>query len=162
MGTPRWAAKFLQALPREGEGCVTWPYARRPDGYGAAQRSNGRTTTVARVVCEMFYGPAPDQTMEAAHSCGKGHLGCVAPWHISWKTPKENQADRLIHGTDARGEKCYAAKLSAQDVADIRVLAKAIVQSDIAKHYGVSPATICLLLKGKTWKKEYRYGDDPD
>ena len=142
---------FLRALPREGDGCVTWPYARDKSGI-AKVRFKGRMQNAARVVCELVHGPAPDETSQAAHSCGLSHLACIAPWHISWKTPKENQADRVVHGTHGRGEKCPTAKLSAQDVADIRELAKSIVQRDIAAYYGIGQQHVSDIVRGKKWR----------
>lgn len=73
--------------------CLTWPFARTTGGYG---KLKGKV--VSRRLCEEAYGPAPTTDHQAAHSCGMGHLACVAKRHLSWKTPKENCADRSVHG----------------------------------------------------------------
>lgn len=148
---------FLRNLPRQGDGCVTWPYARdRIDGY-AKVYFRGRMHNAGRVVCELFHGPAPDETMQGAHNCGKAHLGCVSPWHLSWKTPKENCADRRVHGTQQMGETHPTAKLSAQDVKDIRVLAKSIVQRDIAAFYGIAQQHVSDIVRGKRWQNSLQF-----
>jgi hypothetical protein len=143
----RRGALFLQSLPRVGEDCVIWPYRRNKFGT-AVIRSNGRELVAARVVCEQIHGSPPDG-METAHSCGKAHLGCIAPWHLGWKTKKENEADKLIHGTHRRGEEHPRAKLSDQDIADIRVLTKSVVKGDVARHYKISRRLVEMIVDGK-------------
>lgn len=84
-------------LPYAGKDCLTWPFSRNAAGYGRIWVDGGMRT-VSRRVCEEVNGPPPTPKHEAAHSCGKGHLACVTKGHLSWKTPKENCADRIIHG----------------------------------------------------------------
>lgn len=50
-------------------------------------------------MCQKAHGDPPSPKHDAAHSCGRGHEGCVNPNHLSWKTKKQNQADRITHGT---------------------------------------------------------------
>lgn len=102
-GDPR---KFYDdvVLPYDGNDCLIWPYARNPGGYGLI-RIEGTLRLVTRILCESKNGPPPSPQHHAAHYCGKGHLGCVTKDHLSWKTPKENQADRIVHGTSNRGER---------------------------------------------------------
>lgn len=78
----------------EGDECLSWPYAAT-DGYGVMGH-NGKKVLVSRRVCEEVNGPAPTPGHHAAHSCGKGHLGCVAKGHLSWKTPFENNQDNHV------------------------------------------------------------------
>ena len=71
-------AAFLAGIPEEGSGCLRWPFAS--NGVGYAQINIGRKKPlVSRLICERTHGPAPQVGMMAAHSCGKGHEGCVAP-----------------------------------------------------------------------------------
>lgn len=90
-----------------GNDCIFWPLSKGR----AMMTRDGRHTTVARIVCEEYRGPPPTPDYEAAHSCGKGHEGCVAKGHLSWKTPVENAADKHLHGTMARGESHGRTKL---------------------------------------------------
>lgn len=132
-----------------GDDCLLWPFACCA-GYGAVVL-DGRLTLVSRVVCEVMHGPAPTPRHEAAHSCGKGHLGCVTPSHLSWKTPKENQSDRLAHGTHGRGERNSRAKLSAEQVRGIRALRGDYTQSQLSKMFGVTWRTVSAIQRRKTW-----------
>lgn len=81
-------------LAYEGDECMPWPYGRYASGYGRI-----RGSIVSRLVCEAVNGPPPTPKHEAAHSCGKGHEGCVTKGHLSWKTHAENMADTIAHGT---------------------------------------------------------------
>lgn len=80
----------------EGDECLAWPYGKNASGYGVWTGATG-SGIVSRQVCEEAHGPAPTPKHEAAHSCGKGHLACVTKGHLSWKTPKENGADKRLH-----------------------------------------------------------------
>ena len=82
----------------EGGECLTWPFSRSGGGYGNVWL-NKKVKLAHRVMCERAHGPPSTPIHDAAHSCGKGHEGCCNPKHLSWKTKKENQADRRLHGT---------------------------------------------------------------
>ncbi|WP_292637037.1 hypothetical protein [Mesorhizobium sp.] len=56
---------------------------------------DGKCRRVSRLVCEEVHGPPPSPDHEAAHSCDNGDLGCATKRHLSWKTPKENTADKF-------------------------------------------------------------------
>lgn len=137
------------ALAYSGEHCLAWPFGKS-GGYGRIY-VDGKATYAHRVICEAVHGPAPEGRNDAAHSCGNGHLGCVNPAHLSWKTRAGNQADRLRHGTDLRGERHYAAKLTEAAVREIRLLAPAHSINEIGRLYQVSPAAIHSIVNGENW-----------
>jgi hypothetical protein len=90
--------------PYEGDDCLLWPYHRGGRGY--AQISiDGKTRYVSRMICEEEHGPPPTGSEEAAHSCGNGHLGCVARNHLRWATKLENEQDKIGHGTRYRSSR---------------------------------------------------------
>jgi hypothetical protein len=111
----------------------------------------GRISRVSRIVCEKFNGPPPTSKHEAAHSCGKGHEGCVSGRHLRWDTPKGNQADRLKHGTHNRGERQPRAKLTEHDVRWIRSVIGTRPQREIAQMFGVHPCVISEIKIGRKW-----------
>jgi hypothetical protein len=137
-------------LPYEGDDCLTWPFVRNPRGYGLIRRDN-TMKLVSRLVCEHANGPPPTPKHEAAHSCGKGHEGCVAKRHLSWKTSAENKADMIAHGTRNYGCANGSVKLSDADVLAIRASKGASSQRDLAERFGVSQATVSLIHTGKRW-----------
>lgn len=75
--------------------------------------------------------------------------------NLRWGTVKENAQDRQRHGTQARGEDVYTAKLTEQDVLDIRVRLKqangSLRHADLAAEYGVHPGTITSVARGEAW-----------
>lgn len=137
-------------LTYDGDGCLRWPYGRTQAGYATTFR-DGKRGVVSRFLCEDTYGPPPTPEHQAAHSCGNGHLGCVTKGHLSWKTPVENQADRLIHGTDGRGERHSQAKLTEDNVREIISQRGKGTCAEIAMRYNVSRKTISDIHNGKTW-----------
>jgi hypothetical protein len=142
---------LLDNAQHTGEECLTWPFAKHPDGR-AHMKLGRHTAKPARLMCEMAHGPAPSPVHEAAHSCGKGHEACVNPRHLRWATPAENSADKVAHGTIIAGERHYGAKLTASDVAEIRAL-KGIVQGrELAARFGVNPSCISKVQNDRAWK----------
>lgn len=139
-----------RVLTYDGNECLIWPFARTA-GYGILV-VDGTARIVSRLVCEFFNGPPPAADYEAAHSCGNGNKGCVTRRHVSWKTPKENAADKKLHGTQTYGETHAPAKLTDDKVHAIRALAKSIKSPDIARYYGVADTTIRHILNGRTWR----------
>lgn len=144
----RWLREV--AMPFDGDECLIWPFARSVDGY-ARVTIDGEKRQVSRVICEEVNGVPPSPNHEAAHSCAKGHLGCVTKGHLSWKTKVGNEADKLIHGTIARGERNGLSKLTEEDVREIRLLTETLSQQKIAHRFGVSQTTIGFVLRRETW-----------
>lgn len=144
--------KFLRevVLPYDGDECVLWPFARNRGGYGQMVLGS-RLHRVSRLVCEDVNGPPPTPEHEAAHSCGQGHLGCVTKKHVLWKTPAENQSDRVGHGTHSRGERSATSKLTEGQVKEIRSLKGKRKIADIAAEFGVSQMAVSYIQRTKRW-----------
>lgn len=137
-------------LTYKGEECLIWPFSRDEEGR-ARFLKDGRMRIASRLVCEEVNGPPPSPDHHAAHECGNAHLGCVAPTHLSWKTRSENEADKLAHGTVARGERNGNAKLTEAAVEQIRAEGTTSTNKEIAKKHGVSESAIQAVLAGKRW-----------
>lgn len=133
-----------------GEACLIWPFATNTDGYGVIS-AGGHRLRVSRAICELAHGPPPTPDHEAAHSCGRGHEGCVHPGHLRWATHAENMADRLEHGTHNRGERHGMARLTEADVRLIRGLKDSVSAADLAKQFGVHPTHIRSIHRRKSW-----------
>jgi hypothetical protein len=138
------------ALKYEGDECLPWPFRGNIQGYAKAQ-VEGRAVIASRYLCERVHGSPPTSAHVAAHSCGKGHLGCMAKRHLSWKTQKEKVADMVEHGTANRGERCNLSKLSECDVLTIRKLSGGPSQSDIASRFGIDQSTVSDIVRRKSW-----------
>lgn len=139
-------------LSYDGKECLIWPFRRHAEnGYALWSKTRNGTRLVSRMVCEDVYGPPCLTDAEAAHSCGKGHMGCIAKTHLRWASKSGNETDKLSHGTDNRGEKHPLAKLSETEVREIRRLASTRTQLSIGDQFGVTQAAISDILTGKNW-----------
>lgn len=113
---------------------------------------NGRITQgkVHQLVLKTFIGDAP-QGCEACHNNGDrtdNHLT-----NLRWDTVAANSADRLLHGTDANGEKNGRAVLTEEDVKLIRSTPMTHgTQAKLARRFGVNRITIKRVLNGDNWK----------
>lgn len=143
---------FLRALVgHQGDECVIWPLCRLAHtGYGIVS-IDGETYYASRIMCELAKGPPPSPDHESAHSCNKGHDGCVNPRHLSWKTHSGNQLDRRANGTSGKRSP-LRHKLTPEQVAEIRSLKGIETQAVIAARFGVSRENICIIQGGKSWK----------
>lgn len=141
------AAEYLRNVAAlwQADECLLWPFYRDPNGYGRVSRRLAH-----RVVCEIVHGKPESSRMEAAHSCGNGHLGCVSGNHLRWATKAENAADTVAHGRSHRGSHPMA-KLVPADVVKIRELIGTRTTAELADAYGVSKSAIDLIRNRKRW-----------
>jgi hypothetical protein len=144
-------AFFKKAMTHTGDDCLIWPYQKSGSGYAQMRFEHGQS--VCRRVCEGIHGPAPTALHQAAHSCGNGKRGCVTPKHLKWKTPKENAADMVVHGTVLAGEKNPWAKLDAVQVHSIRTLYGMLgqTQQEIADQFGVNQRHVSKIVNRQIW-----------
>lgn len=127
---------------------TTWPFYRNPNGY-CQVRFNNKSGYAHRIICELAHGAPPTLKHEAAHKCGNGHLGCVNPTHLAWKTKAENRRESTAHGRGTRTRHKNGAKLSQADVAKILALRGTMRQIDIAAQFNVSWQTISGIFCGR-------------
>jgi hypothetical protein len=124
-------------------------------GYAQVSiRRGGRATTfsVHTLVLTTFAGPCP-QGCEARHLDGTRLNNRLS--NLRWGTRQENEADKVVHGTAARGEQCNASKLTAEQVLEIRGRYKRGVPGrgyeSLAAEYGVWPNAVADIVKGRSW-----------
>lgn len=103
------------------------------------------------LVCETFHGPRPPGK-QVAHRNGNCQDNRAS--NLSWKTPRENCADRVLHGTSPVGEKNPAAKVTVDTVSAIRH-ARAqhppVLLRDLAERYGISVPQVSSIALRRTW-----------
>lgn len=104
---------------------------------------------VHRLVLEAFIGPRPEG-MVGCHNDGNPLNNAVE--NLRWDTPKANSADRATHGTLLLGRELHSAKLSEDDVREIRRLRAAGEQyKPIAERFGVTKQAIFHVCKRQSW-----------
>lgn len=112
---------------------------------------------VHELVAEAFIGPRPQGT-EVAHWDGNGHNNHVS--NLRYATPAQNAADKIRHGRTNRGERCGSAKLTEEQVAEIRRrygpyrrYSKGLeTQRSLAAEFGVDWRTIGTIVRRVNWR----------
>lgn len=124
-----------------------------------------QTKKVHRLVCEAFYGPAPEGATDVAHFDGCRTNNRVE--NLRWASRKENMQDAIQHGTTqrARGSQNSQAKLTEEDVRAIRAAPKRRgILYELAERYGVS-RNVVGNIRTKTsrhWSHiRYTHSEDP-
>lgn len=145
--------RFIQELLSSSrQECTVWPFATKDNGYGTVT-VNGRTVSAHRHICGLFRGPPPFLNAHAAHSCG--NRSCVNPRHIEWKTKRQNESDKSLHGTKCIGSRHGGSILSERDVRSIRAIFNGTdspTKAEVAKTYGVTRKAICAVVNGRSWR----------
>ena len=96
-----------------------------------------------------FVGPCPDG-MVCRHLDGKPTNNHVL--NLAWGTPLENSADRILHGTDCRGERVVISELKASDAIEIRRRREnGELVRVLSSEFGVSTYAIYAIAKRLTW-----------
>lgn len=103
---------------------------------------------VHSLVAEAFLGENKKATVN--HKDGNKQNNHVL--NLEYATYSENNQHAYNTGLHAKGEKHYQAKLTREQVAEIRQNGKTAPYYIIALKYGVAPATIRDIIINKTWK----------
>jgi len=149
---------FLRAhIDFDGPDCLIWPFGKDQDGYGRFG-FNGEHFKSHRWMCEAVKGPPPSAAHYAAHDCGNGHLGCVHPKHLDWKTHAENTADMVRHGTtrSEKGGNRSKRKLDRDQVAYIRAAKGEKTAAELSKIFGISYRQVTKIQQGISWSTDCR------
>lgn len=139
----------------KSDGCWEWQASLNHGGYGQIG-FNGGVLYAHRAAWILANGPIPDG-LYVCHKCD--NRKCCNPEHMFLGTFEDNMNDKVQKGRQNRpvGEKHPKAVLTWDAVKDIRTRVGAGErQVDIAKEYGVSPATIGGVVHNRTWvDKDY-------
>lgn len=102
---------------------------------------------VHRLVCAAFHGDQPEGKPHVAH--GDGIPTNNTAINLRWASAAENEADKLAHGTIARGSRGGNSRLTENQVRAIRADHRS--QRRIAADYGITQANVSSLKLRKTW-----------
>lgn len=126
-----------------------------PNGYPQVTLQNcdgPRKWLVSRLVLESFVGPPLP-----------GHQACHFPdpcpqnnnlSNLRWGTPKENNGDKQIHGTQPRGEQMPWAKVNSDMARALReeYAATTLTISDLARKHRLNRDLVYGIISGRNWK----------
>lgn len=159
----------IRALDRELES-GRWGRVRRKGGpikahpkgrYGQLQvglRLNGvrKWFGVHRLVCLAFHGEPPAGKGCAAHFPDPDPTN-NRPDNLVWATYQENSDHRRVHGTILEGGRNPSARLSAQDVEQIRnefwrgTAGRPGNKAELARRFGISASQVARVANGRGW-----------
>lgn len=136
-----WAAREALVRPWLSRG---YRKVELRDGTGGRRRAK-----VGTLVLEAFVGPRPE-CADLCHNDGNRENDALA--NLRWDSHKSNLADRIIHGTSNRGERCGTAKLNREQVRQI--LAATAPQTEIAERFSISQSQVSRIKLGQQWQHE--------
>lgn len=116
---------------------------------GIDRVKRGKKVRVHRLVCEAFNGPPPQGMNEVAHINGIPHDNRAS--NLRWTSRKQNEADKVRHGTKASGSRHGSAKLTPNEVLEIRE-DKISTHESLARKFRVSMQAISDIRNFKTWR----------
>jgi hypothetical protein len=121
-----------------------------PHGYLTIRLNGGRKAYVHRLVLETFVGPCPPG-FEACHNNGV-RADCRLS-NLRWDSRSGNQRDRERHGTRSQGGRWSRAKVTPEQVREIRRRYKPwqVTAVALAREYGLAVVSMRSLLEGRTW-----------
>lgn len=139
--------RFWENVDIKGDDeCWEWMGSRTAAGYGVIYHS-GNLEYTHRLSLDFDDRPVPPRH-HACHTCD--NPPCVNPKHLYPGTPMDNVRDKMKRGRQPKGENHYAAKLSDQEVIDIKAAhASGVWQADLAREYGVDSSHVSDIIRGK-------------
>jgi HNH endonuclease len=134
-------------------GCWLWTAFLTCKGYGQF-KINGKLLQAHRASWILHYGEIPD-SLQVLHSCD--NRNCVNPNHLFLGTDADNKADAVAKGRYASGERNSGAKLTEEQVAEIRM--STLSQRELAQLYDVNISTIQGIKVNRSWKQKTTIGE---
>jgi len=98
-----WSKVEVQGV----DDCWFWRGSIRRDGYG---QYCGKKQTSAHRIALALRDPPKLPSLVAMHICD--NPACCNPRHLRWGTVAENNADKVVKGRQAKGDKCKPKNLA--------------------------------------------------
>jgi len=126
--------------------CWLWSGSFQKNGYGYLSVSQ-KNLSAKRVSWAIHNKKNPGNNF-ICHKCDNPK--CVNPAHLYAGTPQDNSNDMKERNRSLRGEKCPAAKLSNDDVVEIKNrYHNGELQRLLAKEFGVTREHVNKIINGK-------------
>jgi hypothetical protein len=130
-------------------GYVLSPFTEKDGrvGVNITVKGKHRATRVATLVADAWICPRPHPKLEVCHEDGDPSHNHYK--NLRWDTRSNNHQDKLRHGTHSRGDRHPLAKLTAEQVADIRTSTD--LQRVIAERHGIRQGHVSRIKNGVRW-----------
>jgi hypothetical protein len=142
--------RFMSKVEEMPSGCHEWQAGRFRSGYGHF-RVGDKSHSASRWLFEHLNGPIPID-IQVRHKCD--NPPCVNIDHLELGTRLDNSRDMVERGRSLRGERSHTAKLTAEDVLEIRELVARGDQTKtaIARAYGTTRQNVTHIVNSFSWK----------
>lgn len=149
---------FSELLSEPTIDCVVWPRGKHKNGYGRIKIGSDNIEVLAHRLSYFLYFGFLRPDYEVMHHCD--NPSCVNPLHLSMGTPVENQAHAKERGRKPLGSKVGTAKLTEEQVLEIRRIYKPGIPyhpsptgaRELAKKYGCGRSAILKVITREWWK----------
>ena len=145
-------ARFWALVDRTAgdDSCWRWTGAVTADGYGNVGWKNAPGTYAHVIAYVLSNGPLqPDQPC-VLHGCD--NRICCNPRHLRAGTKRENSADMALRKRSTIGSANPSAKLSDEDVREVRSLvASGLSHRAVAQRLGLSASNVSLIVSRRRW-----------
>ena len=143
--------RLLQKRVIDRNGCWIWQGARTKHGYGQIRLvRGGNPVYVHRLSAMQSLGFIPTSSQWVLHRCDVKL--CFNPAHLYLGTRNDNTKDAVIRGHTARVEQNGGARLTVNDVREIRALRRqGNTQQRIADKFGITQGQVSVIVSKKQW-----------
>lgn len=144
----RYEKKRVRSGPDE---CWLWTGARHKSGHGEffVSRERGRVRAHTYAL-ELETGVPCPPGKEGCHHCD--NPPCCNPAHLYYGTRQDNVDDMWRRGRGACGEAAGSAKLTEEQIVEMRVrFAAGETLLKLAADYGVSDSSVSMIANGLRW-----------
>jgi HNH endonuclease/NUMOD4 motif-containing protein len=115
------------------------------------RNGHSETKSAHRAVAEAFLGPPPFEGAQACHKDGSRTNNHYT--NLRWDSCAGNQADKILHGTRAIGERNGLSKLTATDIPQIRrAVRNGETHEAVGSRFGVTSRNVWCIMAGKSWR----------
>jgi len=146
-------SRFWSKVGRRGpDECWPWLGSRQASGHGqfVASVIPHRLTPAHKFMWQLTHGPIGDGLV-VCHRCDHGW--CVNPTHLFVGTQADNLRDCREKDRHSRGERHYNAKLTDDNVTEMRRLASVgVAQVEIARRFNTDQSHVSNIMRGKKWR----------
>lgn len=126
--------------------CIEWQGCTDNFGYGL-KRVGSKVWRIHRLAYTLEHGEIPKRLV-VRHKCDNPK--CYNVEHLELGTRGDNDKDRDTRGRTARGSQASSAKLTPEQVKEIRSITGK-TQREIGAMFGLDHTSIGKILRGKTY-----------
>jgi hypothetical protein len=131
------------------DACWIWTGTFDRNGYGVISDEKRRQLRAHRVAYEQAHHVHIPEDKYVLHDCD--NPACVNPAHLKLGTSADNNRDMITRRRHRFGQRHHRAKITEEQVREIRALYPGMSQSAIAIRYGLDQTTVSQIIRKVNW-----------